>query len=192
VPAPEVVAAWTEAGGDALRPRLHTDSTTVAARGHSGAARLQRVVGRIPGEVPYVGSKLELVLLPTVGAAALLLSMFALAATSARAPLGVLAAACWVGFAGVIGASFVARQRGDLERRAAIDVVWHHTHFVEQASSLDLEVGWLRALSAALRALRTFEGHKGEGGQLADLARWRPDLEPVVVEVASSSIFPPR
>jgi hypothetical protein len=48
------------------------------------------------------------------------------------------------------------------------------------------------ALSAALRAQRAFEGHKGEGGQLADLAKWRPDLEPVVVEVASSSIFPPR
>jgi hypothetical protein len=191
-PPPEVVAVWVDAGGDALRPRLYSNASVVAARGQAAAAKLQRILGRAPGAVPYVGSKLELVLIPTVGAGALLLSMFALASTSAREPLGILAAACWVAFAGVIGASFVARQRGDLERRAAIDVMWHHTLFVEQSAALDLEVGWLRALSAALRSQRAFEGHKGEGGQLADLARWRPDLEPVVVEVASSSIFPPR
>jgi hypothetical protein len=96
-----------------------------------------------------------------------------------------------VGFAGVVSASFVARQRADAERRAAVDAVWHHTFFTEQAASLELEVGWLRALAAALRAQRAFDAHKGEGGQLVELARWRPDLEPVVAEVAKSSIFPP-
>ena len=190
-PSPESLAAWQEAGGDALRPSLPSDPQAARARGLAALVKLDRARGRVPGEVPYVGSKLELVLLPTVGVAALLLSMFALASTAARAPLGVLAALGWVGFAGVIAASFLARQRADGERRAAVDAVWHHTLFTEQSSALELEAGWLRALAAALRAQRAFDAHKGEGGQLVELARWRPDLEPVVVEVAKSSIVPP-
>ena len=145
----------------------------------------------MPGAVPYVGSKLELVLLPTFGAAALVLSMFALATTQAREVLGVLAASGWVAFAAVIAVSVLARQRADVERRAAIETMWHHTLFTEQASSLDLEVGWLRALVAALRACRAFDAHKAEGGQLSELAKWRPDLEPVVEEVAKSNLAPP-
>jgi hypothetical protein len=70
--------------------------------------------------------------------------------------------------------------------------VWFHTLFPEQVASLELEVGWLRALAAALRARRAFDDHKGEGGQLAELARWRPDLTEVVVDVAKSSLIPPR
>jgi hypothetical protein len=191
LPSPEALAAWREAGGDALRPSLPTDPQAARSRGLDALVKLDRARGRSPGAVPYVGSKLELVLLPTVGLSALLLSMFALASESARAPLGVVAAAGWVAFAGVIGASFVVRQRGDAERRAAVDAVWHHSFFTEQAASLELEVGWLRALAVALRAQRTFDAHKGEGGQLLELARWRPDLEAVVVEVAKSAIFPP-
>lgn len=191
LPSQEALAAWHEAGGDALRPSLPTDPQAARTRGLAALVKLDRARGRAPGAVPYVGSKLELVLLPTGGVAALLLSMFALASSTARTPLGVLAALGWVGFAGVVSVSFVARQRADAERRAAVDAVWHHTFFTEQAASLELEVGWLRALAAALRAQRTFDTHKGEGGQLEELARWRPDLEPVVVEVAKSSIFPP-
>jgi hypothetical protein len=189
-PSPEAIAAWHEAGGDALRASLPSDPQAARTRGLTGFAKLDRVRGRSPGAVPYVGSKLELVLLPTAGVAALLLSMFALASDAARTQLGVLAAVSWVAFAGIIGASFVARQRADGERRAVIDAVWHHTLFTEQSAALELEVGWLRALVAAFRAQRAFDAHKGEGGQLVELARWRPDLEPVVVEVAKSSIFP--
>jgi hypothetical protein len=189
-PAPpeDVVAVWTEAGGDALRPALPVDPGVVRARGLAGRVVVERVTGRLPGAVPYVGSKLELVLLPVFGVAALLLSMFALATTEARGLLGVLAALGWVAFAAVIGVSVLARQRADVERRSAIEVTWHHVLCVEQASSLELEIGWLRALAAALRARKAFEGRKGEGGQLAELATWRPDLEPVVVEVAKSNL----
>jgi hypothetical protein len=190
-PSPEVQLVWQEVGGDAIRSAFPVDPAIVQARGLAGRVVVARVQGRVPGTVDYVGSKLELVLLPTFGAAALLLSMFALATTQARGVLGVLAALGWVAFAGVIGVSVAARQRGDTERRAALETMWHHVLFSEQASSLELEVGWLRALSTALRARAAFDAHEAEGGQLAELASWRPDLEPVVVEVAKSSLAPP-
>jgi hypothetical protein len=189
-PSAEIHAAWLAAGGDALRPGLPTDRATVRARGLAARPVADRVQGRTPGEVPYVGSKLELVLLPTFGAAALLLSMFAFA-TAQREVLGVLAAFGWVAFAGVIAFSVVARQRADVERRAAVEAMWHHVLATEQARSFELEAGWLRALSAALRARAAFDAHEAEGKQLAALATWRPDLEPVVAEVAKSSIAPP-
>ena len=170
--------------------RLSRSITASCARGGlAGRAVVERVTGRLPGAVPYVGSKLELVLLPVFGVAALLLvhvgSRWRRA--EARGVLGVLAALGWVAFAAVIGMSVLARQRADVERRSAIEVTWHHVLFAEQASSLELEIGWLRALAGALRARQAFEGRKGEGGQLAELASWRPDLEPVVVEVAKSN-----
>ena len=193
LPSLEAQGVWHEAGGDSMRPLLPIDPQIVRSRGlaaHSMLARA-RGQGRVPGAVLYAGSKLELVLLPTFGAVALLISMLALASTQARGPLGVLSALAWLAFAAVIAVSVLARQRADSERRAAVDAVWHHVLFTEQASALDLEVGWLRALSAALRARRAFDGHKAEGGQLAELASWRPDLEPVVIEVAKSSLVPP-
>ena len=194
LPSPEAQSVWQDAGGDAMRPRLPVDPQLVRARGLASHRLLARAreEGRVPGAVPYAGSKLELVLLPTFGATALLVSMFALASTQARGPLGVLSALGWLAFAAVIAVSVLARQRADSERRAAVDAVWHHLLFTEQASALDLEVGWLRALSAALRARRAFDAHKAEGGQLAELASWRPDLEPVVIEVAKSSLVAPE
>ena len=48
----------------------------------------------------------------------------------------------------------------------------------------------MRALQASLRARHAFDSHKGEGGQLAELAKWRPDLEAVVTEVAKFSLDP--
>lgn len=174
-----------------MRPLLPVDPAIVRTRGLAAHRVLARVRGRAPGAVVYAGSKLELVLLPTFGALALLMSMFALASTQARGPLGVLSALGWLAFAAVIAASVLARQRADSERRAVVDAVWHHLLFTEQASALDLEMGWLRALSAALRARRAFDAHKAEGGQLAELASWRPDLEAVVVEVAKSTLAPP-
>jgi hypothetical protein len=191
LPSLEAQSVWHEAGGDAMRPSLPIDPQIVRARGLAAQPVLVRVRGRAPGALVYAGSKLELVLLPTFGALALLMSMFALASTQARGSLGVLSALGWLSFAAVIAVSVLARQRADSERRAGVDAVWHHVLFTEQAAALDLEVGWLRALSAALRARRAFDAHEAEGGQLAELATWRPDLEPVVVEVAKSSLAPP-
>jgi hypothetical protein len=191
LPSLEAQSVWHEAGGDGMRPLLPVDPAIVRTRGLAAHRVLARVRGRAPGAVVYAGSKLELVLLPTFGALALLMSMFALASTQARGPLGVLSALGWLAFAAVIAASVLARQRADSERRAVVDAVWHHLLFTEQASALDLEMGWLRALSAALRARRAFDAHKAEGGQLAELASWRPDLEAVVVEVAKSTLAPP-
>jgi hypothetical protein len=191
LPSLEAQSVWREAGGEAMRPALSTDPHVVRSRGLAAHATLARVHGRSPGALLYGGSKLELVLVPTVGATALLISMFALASTQARGPLGVLSAFAWLAFAGVIAVSVVARQRADSERRAAVDAVWHHVLFTEQAAALELEVGWLRTLSAALRARGAFDAHKAEGGQLAELASWRPDLEAAVVEVAKSSLVAP-
>jgi hypothetical protein len=188
LPSPEAMGVWLESGGDALRPSLSVDPHAVRASGLAARPIIDAVGRRAPGSVAYVGSKAELVLLPVFGASALLLSMFALALTAARTPLGVLAALGWVAFAGVIGVSVVARQRSDRERRAAIDAVWHHLLFSEQAVAVELEVGWLRALHGAIKARRAFD--EREGGQLAELGKWRPDLEAVVVDVARTSVGP--
>jgi hypothetical protein len=187
LPSPEAMSVWQELGGDALRGMLPTDPHAVRAGGLAARPILERIGRRVPGAVSYVGSKAELVLLPVFGASALLMSMFALALTSVRSVLGVLSAAVWVAFAGVLALSVYARQRADRERRAALDAVWHHVLFSEQAVAVELEVGWLRALHAALKARRAFDEHKGEGGQLEELGKWRPDLEPVVQDVAKTS-----
>ena len=92
LPSLEAQGVWHEAGGDSMRPLLPIDPQVVRSRGlgaHPMLARARKQ-GRAPGAVLYAGSKLELVLLPTVGALALLISMFALASTQARGPLGVL------------------------------------------------------------------------------------------------------
>lgn len=187
LPSPESMGVWLESGGDALRPSLSVDPHAVRASGLAARPVIDAVGRRTPGAIAYVGSKAEQVLLPVFGASALLVSMFALVLPSARGPLGVLAALGWVVFAGVIGVSVVARQRADRERRAAIDAVWHHILFSEQAVAVELEVGWLRALHVAMKARRLFDERDGEGGQLAELGRWRPDLEAVVLDVARAS-----
>jgi hypothetical protein len=188
LPSPESMSVWQELGGDALRGMLPADPHAVRAGGLAARSVLDRIGRRMPGAVSYVGSKAELVLLPVAGASALLISMFALALTSVRSALGVLSAAAWVAFAAVLALSVYARQRADRERRAALDAVWHHVLFTEQAVAVELEVGWLRALHAALKACRTFDEHKGEGGQLEELGKWRPDLEPVVQDVAKTTV----
>jgi hypothetical protein len=190
-PPQHALAVWLESGGDALRPTLPVDPYQVSAQGRKARALVDAVQGRALGAVPYVGSKLELIVVPSIGAFALLASMFTLASADARSVLGALAVLGWTGFAATLGFSAFVRQRACTERRAAIAVVWHHVLFFEQVSSLELEVGWLRALAAAMRARGAFDAHKGEGGQLAELARWRPDLEPVVTELAKSSTEAP-
>jgi hypothetical protein len=189
-PSPQAHGVWLECGGEAMRPMLSVDPQVVLRRGRAGRALLVRVRGRLPGAVPYAGSKAEKVLLPAFGAVTLLVSMFALASTRARGPLGVLSALGWLAFAAIIAVSVLVRQRADAERRAAVDATWQHALFKEQAAALDLEIGWLRVLAAALRVRTAFDAHKAEGGTLGELAKWRPDLEPVVAEVAKSSVVP--
>ncbi len=151
----------------------------------------QALRGRPLGAFPYVGSRLELALLPAVSAAALLSLLLAFATPGAHPALSVLAVVACGTAASAIMVSVQSRRRAAAEVRAALDVVWHHAIFTEQASALELEVGWLRALSAALRAREAFDAHKGEGGQLDELAKWRPDLATVVAEVAKSSLERP-
>lgn len=185
-PSQQVFAVWLKAGGDALRPTLPRDPAVVRARGLAARRVLDRLGGRPPEFVPYAGSRLEVIVVPTIGTWALLASVVTLASSGSRAACGIVAVAGWLSFAAALGVSAFARQRASAERAAAIDAVWHHTLFSELASSLDLEVGWLRALFAAMRARRAFDEHRGEGGQLHELARWRPDLEPIVADVARS------
>ena len=155
-------------------------------------ALVEAVHARPAGAINYAGSRLELAVLPAAGAAALLSSMFAFARQGDHVALSALAVIACGSFGAAAMASVQARRRLTSERQAAIDLVWFHTLFAEQSASLELEVGWLRALAAALRARAAFDGHKGEGGQLGELAKWRPDLTEVVADVAKSSIVPPR
>ncbi len=194
VPPPQALAVWAESGGDALRASLSTDPGMVRARGLAALALVESASERgenRPGHASYAGSRLELILLPAAGAAALLSTMFAFARQGGHIALSSLAVVACGSFGAAIMASVQARRRVTSERNAAIDLVWFHTLYVEQAASLELEVGWLRALTAALRARQAFDAHEAEGGQLAELAKWRPDLTEVVVDVAKSSLMPP-
>ncbi len=190
-PPPEALAVWAEAGGDALRHSMPTERQVVQARGIAAIAVIEEARSR-PSAGGYAGLRLELVVLPTAGAAALLSSMFAFARQGAHIALSALAVFACGFFGAAVMASVQARRRTTSERQAAVDLVWFHTHFAEQVASLELEVGWLRAMVAALRARRAFDAHKGEGGQLDELSKWRPDLTEVVADVAKSSLIPPR
>jgi hypothetical protein len=191
-PPPEALAVWAESGGDALRSSMPSDALIVRARWVAALPVVEAACARGPGATSYAGSRLELAILPAAGAAALLSSMFAFSLRGAHIGLSALAVFACGSFGAAVVASVQARRRATSERRAMIDLVWSHTLFGEQTSSLELEVGWLRALAAALRARHAFDAHKGEGGQLAELAKWRPDLTEVVADVAKSSIVPPR
>ena len=192
-PTAEAMAVWTEFGGDdVLRRAMPSDGSIVRSRGAAARVVLEGSQGKPLGESKYVGSVAEFLVLPSIGAAALLSSMLAFARSGAHILLSAVSVIACGSFGAAIVASVQARRRVTAERHAALDVVWHHTMYNEQASALDLEVGWLRALQAALRARRAFDSHKGEGGQLAELAKWRPDLEAVVSEVAKSSLAPPE
>jgi len=191
LPTLEAAAVWTEMGGDALRPTLPLDPERVRARGIAARAIIGPLRGRPLGVTPYAGSRTELAVLPSTGAIAMLSSMFAFARSGPHMALSALAVVACGSFGAAAFGSIHARRRAGSERRAALDVVWHHTFFTEQAQSIDLEIGWMRALATALRARKAFDVHKGEGGQLAELAKWRPDLEPVIGEVAKSSLAPP-
>jgi hypothetical protein len=187
-PPPGALRVWTQSGGDALRPTRSGDPQAVRARGILGRRIVDGAGLRPLGEVRYPGSWLERGLALALPTCALAASLVARSAAWRDVGLDAAAAVAWglVLAAGV--ASFAARRRGAAERRAALEVVWHYTLFTEQVAAVDLEVGWLRVLTGALRGQRAFDVHQGEGGQLAELARWRPDLLPFVAEVARSSV----
>jgi hypothetical protein len=191
-PSPDAVEAWQRAGGDALRARLPSEPVLVRSRAEAALSTL----GRLPAEgsqlALYARSWLERAALAGCAAAALGASVTALLGTDLPTYLGLAGGAAWVLFAAVAGLSVAARRRAGAERRATIDRVWHHILFTEHVAALSLEVAWLRTLASAVRAQSAFNAHAGEGGQLAELARWRPDLEPAVVEAARSSIPPPH
>lgn len=190
-PPPMALAIWADAGGSSLRATMPSDPQVVRDRGAAARPIVDAMCARPPDAASYAGSRLELALLPATGAAALLSSMFAFSRQGTHLALSALAVFACGSFGAAAMASVEARRRAAGERRAALDLVWFHTLFTEQAASLELEVGWLRALVAALRACHAFDAHKGEGGQLAELAKWRPDLEEVVADVAKSSLIPP-
>jgi hypothetical protein len=190
-PTAEAMAVWKELNADAHRAAFPTDGSVVRSRGGAARIILEGAQGRPLGESKYVGSVAEFIVLPAVGAGALLSSMLAFARNGPHVLLSAVSVVACGSFGAAIVASIQARRRVVAERRAALDLVWHHMAYVEQAHALDIEVGWLRALQASLRARHAFDSHKGEGGQLAELAKWRPDLEAVVSEVAKSSLAPP-
>jgi hypothetical protein len=181
-PPPGALVAWTQVEGGSLRADLPTDPRTVAARARAAQSLVTRAGTRALGDVWYAGSKLELLLGPFLGAIAILCVLYARASAWRSRTWNEMAAAAVGLFVVAASASLASRRRAAGERRAGVSWVWHHRFFSEQASALELEVGWLRALVAALRAKRAFDAHKGEGGQLEELARWRPDLEPFVAE----------
>jgi hypothetical protein len=167
-----------------LRRALSPDPLVIAANGHAARPIVEAARARPLGDVRYAASTLEVVLSACLALAAIASLLLARAASwqSRRLDLTALVA---VGlFLVGLVASIASRRHGAAQRRAAIAWVWHYRYFSEQAAALELEVGWLRALVAALRARQAFDAHGGEGGQLLDLARWRPDLEAFVAEAA--------
>jgi hypothetical protein len=163
----------------------------VRARVDAARAVVATLVGRDPRTPVYPGSRLELGVLGGIGAVALLSITSAFAVSGSHIVLSTVAVLACGSFGAAGMASLQTRNRIALERASACDLVDAHRMAKEQSESLDLELGWLKALAAALRARAAFDGHKGEGGQLADLAKWRPDLTAVVEDVAKSSIVPP-
>jgi hypothetical protein len=189
-PSGDALAAWQQAEGGAARADLPVDAGVVRSRGRAALAKLRCAPRVAQALTCHPVSNLEQAIVWACGAAALVASAVALLAPTLRVGLGMAGAAGWVVVA-VIGGRFVAHQRAESVRRAAVDSVRYHTLYTEHVVALDREAGWLLALASALRAQTAFDAHEGEGGQLAQLARWRPDLEPAVVEVARTNIPAP-
>jgi hypothetical protein len=186
-PPPQAVEGWQRAGGDALRACLSVDPTVVRSRGREARSTFAHLPVGGSRLAVYARSRTEHAVLAICAVSALAAAAAALLGDNLGTYLGWVAAASVI-LAGAVGLSLAARRRADTERRATVDCVWHHTVFTEYVAALTLEVGWLRALAAAARAQSAFDARAGEGGQLAELARWRPDLEPSVAEAARSSL----
>jgi hypothetical protein len=187
-PPPAVLAIWTAKGGDALAAQMNHDAMAVGKRGDEARRVLARAAGREPGKHPWARSRLELILIPVVGVAALLFAVFAASLSkdsegAARA-LAALATSSAVALAALLACSVIARRRERAEVDAALDWVWHARMYDERRRLAELEAGWLRALVDAHRALDRFDSKAGTGGQLREFETWRPDLVAVMQEVA--------
>jgi hypothetical protein len=183
-PPPNAVGSWTRSGGDSLQSELPSDPLTIAADGHAARPVVEAARARPLGEVRYAASTLEVVLSACLAFCAIASLLLARSASWQSRRLDTVALVAVALFLVGLAASIASRRHGSAERRAGIAWVWHYKHFTEHAAALELEVGWLRALVVALRARYAFDARGGEGGQLIDLARWRPDLEPFVAEAA--------
>jgi hypothetical protein len=167
-----------------LQSELPSDPLIVAANGHAARPIVDAARARPLGEVRYAASTLEVVLSACLALSAIVSLLLARSASWQSHRLDLVALVAVALFFVGLAASIASRRHGAAQRRAGIAWVWHYKYFAERAAALELEVGWLRALVAALRARQAFDARDGEGGQLVDLGRWRPDLEPFVAEAA--------
>jgi hypothetical protein len=186
-PDPQLYAMWDEE----MRASMPQDPATVRERGVAATSVLSRLGGRRPGEHPFPGSRAELILLPALGAAVLLTTLFAISFSVADAPAfatiacTVAAVIAWGLLIACASAAILLRRRLRAERQAILDLVWYWVFYKEQTEVVELEVGWVDALLESLKERRHFDERKGEGAELAELARWRPDLVEFVGEVAA-------
>jgi hypothetical protein len=189
-PAPREVAVWEALGYAANRTALAQKGRVIQEQGAAARAALASVPeGRALGMHPYIGSRAELIVGPTIGGAMLLAWLFAgytLAKDGGAGAIALTLFAALLTFAlaGAVAGSVVLRQRARREVEHAISSVWYFTFFQEKIEALDIEVGWLRALYASFAARRVFDESRAEGLQIEDLKKWRPDLRDFVVEVA--------
>jgi hypothetical protein len=181
-PPPEVVAVWEAHGGDALAERMPRDAMAVGRRGDAARRLLESAKGRAPGKHPWRGSKGERGSIAAAAGVTLVLGLLAVAKTSGA--LGGIAGLALGVLVALLAFSFFAREQEKAETAAAIDWVWHAKMYAERTGLAELEAGWLRALGDAQKALRSFDSKPATGGQLRDFEAERPDLSPIVEEVA--------
>lgn len=190
-PSDDELTLWRDGGWDAKRATLPQDGKVIRERGLAARAVLGDVApARPPGHTPFIGSALEIALFVALGAGAAGATITALLAESIG--LGVIAGMAWLSLvaAAVLGVSL--RRRARRERQAMVDAVWFFTFYLERTAAMEVEVGWTRALHEAFTARRAFDEKKGEGKQIEDLKKWRPDLRDFVVEVARQGEDPTK
>jgi hypothetical protein len=177
-----VLAAWDAQGGEALVERMPREAMAVGRRGDEARRILENVKGRSPGKHPWPRSRGEHIAIPLVGGAALLCGLFA--AVRDSGVLGWLAGLSSGALVALVAWSFFARKQEQAELVASVDWVWHARMYQERTRVAELEAGWLRALVDSHRALRSFDARAGTGGQLRDFEAERPDLAPIIDELA--------
>ena len=189
-PSPQELEVWNaERWGD-KQDALTQDPNLVRARGVAARTALGVVTaGRRIGHDSYAGTPVEKALLGGAGAVVAVFTFGALLAIlTGHARLGTMVMPVvppMLVIAGVLFVvSWVARRKIRRERALAVDAVWHFTFSTERARAMEVEAGWLSALFEAFKARRSFDENKGEGKQIEDLKKWRPDLRDFVVEVA--------
>jgi hypothetical protein len=154
----------------------------VGKRGEAARRLLERAAGRAPGKHPWPGSKAEQIAVPA--AAGLTFVCGAISAARHVPGLAALAVVAFAALVGLVGVGAVLRVKQRAETAAALDWTWHAKMYAERTHLAELEAGWLRALAEARKALRSFLAHPATGGHLRDFEAERPDLAPIVLDVA--------